>query len=89
MLVAADAFVLATHGEGWCRPLMEGASGMGLGALWGNGHVGGARDRVLNGLPLCPCLLAMAMEVPVIATNWSGPTQFIKVSGDVEAWVTE
>lgn len=24
MLLAADAFVLATHGEGWGRPLMEG-----------------------------------------------------------------
>ena len=45
MLLGADVFVLATHGEGWGRPLME----------------------------------AMAMGLPVIAANWSGPTQFIKV----------
>eukprot|EP00045_Choanoeca_perplexa_P007376 m.66405 g.66405 ORF g.66405 m.66405 type:complete len:542 (+) comp14051_c0_seq1:294-1919(+) len=43
MLMGADAFVLATHGEGWGRPLME----------------------------------AMAMGLPSVATNWSGPTQFM------------
>ncbi|EGD81409.1 hypothetical protein PTSG_02131 [Salpingoeca rosetta] len=43
MFVGADAFVLASHGEGWGRPVFE----------------------------------AMALSLPVIATNWSGPTQFI------------
>lgn len=37
---AADAFVLASHGEGWGLPIAE----------------------------------AMAMQLPVIATNWSGST---------------
>jgi glycosyltransferase involved in cell wall biosynthesis len=36
----ADAFVIATHGEGWGLPIIE----------------------------------AMAMQLPVIATNWSGST---------------
>jgi glycosyltransferase involved in cell wall biosynthesis len=36
-------FVLASHGEGWGRPIAE----------------------------------AMAMEVPVIATNWSGQTDYM------------
>lgn len=40
---AADAFVLASRGEGWGRPLVE----------------------------------AMAMSLPVIATNWSGPTEYL------------
>eukprot|EP01122_Echinamoeba_exundans_P006193 TRINITY_DN1701_c0_g1_i1.p1 TRINITY_DN1701_c0_g1~~TRINITY_DN1701_c0_g1_i1.p1 ORF type:complete len:819 (+),score=84.39 TRINITY_DN1701_c0_g1_i1:17-2473(+) len=39
----ADAFVLASHGEGWGLPLME----------------------------------AMSMELPTIATNWSGNTAFM------------
>ena len=39
----ADAFVLASHGEGWGRPALE----------------------------------AMAMGLPSIVTNWSGPTEFI------------
>jgi len=39
----ADAFVLASKGEGWGRPVAE----------------------------------AMSMEVPVICTNWSGPTEFL------------
>lgn len=43
MLAGADAFVLASHGEGWGRPIVE----------------------------------AMAMGLPVITTNWSGPTEFI------------
>ena len=74
MLVAADAFVLATHGEGWCRPLMEGTRQGAPSATF-----------AASSLRLTTCcrpllLLAMAMEVPVIATNWSGPTQFITVS---------
>lgn len=40
---SADAFVLASHGEGWGLPLME----------------------------------AMSMDLPTIATNWSGNTQFM------------
>lgn len=40
----ANAFVLASRGEGWGRPLME----------------------------------AMLMNVPVIATNWSGTTEFLR-----------
>jgi len=42
----ADAFVLATHGEGWGLPIIE----------------------------------AMAMQLPVIATNWSGNTEFMRES---------
>eukprot|EP00897_Mesotaenium_endlicherianum_P000473 jgi/Mesen1/10426/ME000082S09931 len=40
---AADAFVLASRGEGWGRPVVE----------------------------------AMAMALPVIATNWSGMTEYL------------
>jgi glycosyltransferase involved in cell wall biosynthesis len=40
---AADAFVIASRGEGWGRPHVE----------------------------------AMSMQLPVIATNWSGPTEFL------------
>lgn len=40
---AVDSVVLATHGEGWGLPLIEG----------------------------------MAMELPVISTNWSGNTGFV------------
>jgi glycosyltransferase involved in cell wall biosynthesis len=40
---SSDAFVLASHGEGWGLPLME----------------------------------AMSMELPTIATNWSGNTAFM------------
>lgn len=40
---AVDAFVIATHGEGWGLPIVE----------------------------------SMAMKLPVIATNWSGSTEFL------------
>lgn len=43
-----------------------------------------AQVTTFNGLHLYSSLPAMAMEVPVIATNWSGPTQFIKVGGHVD-----
>ncbi|GIM11674.1 hypothetical protein Vretimale_15181 [Volvox reticuliferus] len=43
MLAAADAFVLATRGEGWGLPILE----------------------------------AMSLGLPVIATNWSGPTAYL------------
>ena len=41
--ILRQAFVLATHGEGWGRPAVE----------------------------------AMAMALPAVVTNWSGPMQFL------------
>jgi len=43
LYAASDAFLLATHGEGWGLPIAE----------------------------------AMAMSLPVVATNWSGITEFL------------
>lgn len=109
MIRGADAFVLATHGEGWGRPAMEGApTSSHLATPTQAWHVCALPYRACcaralhcsrNGLPTCHdthvliallactcacshCMLAraftaMAMELPVIATNWSGFTEFM------------
>ena len=68
---AADAFVLPSRGEGWGRPHVEA-----------DGHqlCGTRRSRACSPVVLMPkrspCE-AMSMGLPVIATNWSGSTEFL------------
>lgn len=62
-----DAFVLPTHGEGWGLPTMEVST-----VAW----LLGRATRWSGPLRCCRVAQAMAMEMPVITTDWGGTTQF-------------
>lgn len=75
---SGDAFVLPSRGEGWGRPHVE------VGACSGNeGNRGPVYlPRMLSYLAPAIAMVptshqAMSMALPVLATNWSGTTEFL------------
>ena len=69
---AGDCFVLPTRGEGWGRPVVE--------AMYVSRRLQNAREtsrqQLLNNFGNCKQRIR-SMALPVIVTNWSGPTTYL------------